>query len=403
MTSWISKPWANVCADRCCIVLRACTFLAALCVATVTNAGPVERDQAYRIHNRIAGVPPSELVLTQMEADLVANDPIAAAKRAMNNANFYTVTVKNFAAPWTNRDRSVFVPLNDYTTLVIGMVMDGVPFNQLLTADLLYVQAGQNLPSPANNNHYVALEQAMLDPNFDPQTQIVPSTQSAAYGTPTQATAGAITTRAAAEAFFIAGTNRAMFRFTLLNHMCTDLEGVHDITIIPDRIRQDVSRSPGGDSRVFMNSCIGCHAGMDPMAQAFAHYDFDEALGRMLYNPNAVASKYFNNNTTFEDGFVTPDDRWDNYWREGQNAALGWDINLPGGGNGAKTLGEELAGTTAFAQCQARKVFRTVCLRDPVDATDRSAVAGMATDLRTIHNYDLRETFAESAAYCMGN
>jgi hypothetical protein len=366
-------------------------------------AGPDERDQAYRIHNRLAGVPPSELVLTQMEADLVANDPIAAANRAINNPYFYTVTVKNFAAPWTNRDQSVFVPLNDYTTLVIGMVMDGVPFNQLLTADLLYVDAGQNLPSPSNNNHYAALEQAMLDPNFDPQTQIVPSTQSGAYGTDPAATAGAMTTRAASEAFFIAGTNRAMFRFTLMNHMCTDLEGVHDTTIIPDRIRQDVSRSPGGDSRVFMNSCIGCHAGMDPMAQAFAYYDFDEVLGRMIYTPNVVASKYFNNNTTFEDGFVTPDDRWDNYWREGQNAVLGWDTNLPGGGNGAQTLGAELGGTTAFAQCQAKKVFRTVCLRDPVDTADRNAVTTMATELRTIHGYDLRETFAASAAYCMGN
>jgi len=243
----------------------------------------------------------------------------------------------------------------------------------------------------------------MLDPNFIPQDELQASTQSGTYGTPSQATAGAMTTRAAAEAFFIAGTNRAMFRFTLLNHMCTDLEGVHDTTIVPDRIRQDVSRSPGGDSRVFMNSCIGCHAGMDPMAQAFAYYDFDEVLGRMLYTPNAVASKYFNNDTTFEDGFITPDDRWDNYWREGQNAVLGWNTNLPGGGNGAKTLGEELGGTTAFAQCQAKKVFRTVCLRDPVDAADRSAVSGMASDLRTIHGYDLRETFAASAAYCMGN
>jgi hypothetical protein len=403
MTSRMNFRTADAHLDRCRAPNRALTVILMLGLPAAASAGPDERDQAYRIHNRLAGVPPSEFVLTQMEADLVGNDPIAAAKRAMDNANFYTVTVKNFAAPWTNRDQSVFVPLNDYTTLVIGMVMDGVPFNQLLSADLLYVHAGQNLPSPSNNSHYVTLEQAMLDPSFDPQAQIIPSTQSGAYGTDPTATAGAMTTRAAAEAFFVAGTNRAMFRFTLLNHMCTDLEGVHDITVVPDRIRQDVSRSPGGDSRVFMNNCIGCHAGMDPMAQAFAHYDYDEVLGRMIYNPSVVASKYFNNSTTFEDGFITTDDRWDNYWRVGQNAALGWDANLPGGGNGAKSLGAELAGTTAFAQCQAKKVFRTVCLRDPVDDADRIAVSDMATDLRTTHGYDLRETFATSAAYCMGN
>ena len=28
-------------------------------------------------------------------------------------ANFYNVTLKNFATPWTNRDRSVFEPLKD--------------------------------------------------------------------------------------------------------------------------------------------------------------------------------------------------------------------------------------------------------------------------------------------------
>ncbi len=403
MTSRMKLRTADAQLDQYRASNRALAVILMLGLSAAASAGPDERDQAYRIHNRLAGVPPSELVLTQMEADLVGNDPVAAAKRAMDNANFYTVTVKNFAAPWTNRDQSVFVPLNDYTTLVIGMVMDGVPFNQLLSADLLYVDAGQNLPSPSSNNHYVTLEQAMLDPNFDPQAQIIPSTQSGAYGTNPTATAGAMTTRAAAEAFFIAGTNRAMFRFTLLNHMCTDLEGVHDITIVPDRIRQDVSRSPGGDSRVFMNNCIGCHAGMDPMAQAFAHYDYDEVLGRMIYDPSVVTSKYFNNNTTFEDGFITTDDHWDNYWRVGQNAVLGWDANLPGGGNGAKSLGAELAGTTAFAQCQAKKVFRTVCLRDPVDDADRTAVSDMATDLRTTHGYDLRETFATSAAHCMGN
>ena len=73
-----------------------------------------------------------------------------------------------------------------------------------------------------------------------------------------------MTSRAAAQSFFIAGTNRAMFRFTVLNHMCRDLEEIHDTTRPPDRIRQDVSRSPGGDARLFLNNCVGCHSGMDP-------------------------------------------------------------------------------------------------------------------------------------------
>src|SRR5690606_969631 len=132
--------------------------------------------------------------------------------------------------------------------------------------------------------------------------------------------------------FFIAGTNRAMFRFTLLNHLCRDLEQVHDTSLVPDRIRQDVSRSPGGDSRVFLNSCMGCHNGMDPLAQAFAYYDYEYDIdsdpeginGRIHYNTasdidpdtnSRVEKKYLINASTFRYGFVTPDDRWDNYWR----------------------------------------------------------------------------------------
>ena len=50
-----------------------------------------------------------------------------------------------------------------------------------------------------------------------------------------------------------------------------------------DRIRQDVSRSPGGDSQLFHNHCSGCHSGMDPLAQAFAFYNWDDDVGRTVF------------------------------------------------------------------------------------------------------------------------
>ena len=98
-----------------------------LSAQSIALAGPLHREQAFRIHNRLAGVPPSEATLVSMEADIQAGNAVAAAQTAMTDPNFYTVTLKNFAAPWTNRDEDVFVPLNDYTTLVIGMVRDNVP------------------------------------------------------------------------------------------------------------------------------------------------------------------------------------------------------------------------------------------------------------------------------------
>jgi len=91
--------------------------------------------QATRIYNRIAGVPPSAAVLAQM----MATDPVSAALIATNDPAFYNNTIRNLATPWTNRDQTVFAPLNDYTATVVGMVRDNVPFNTLLSADLLYV------------------------------------------------------------------------------------------------------------------------------------------------------------------------------------------------------------------------------------------------------------------------
>ena len=360
------------------------------------------RERAKRIHDRLAGVPPTDTVLADMQSDVLAGNPELAAITAMDNPAFYSVTLKNMATPWTNRDQTVFAPLNDYTATFIGMVRDDVPMNTALSADLLYIGSGPGIPaySPSNNNHYEALE----NNGVDLQANLVATTQSALLGLPTAATAGLMTTRAAAEAFLILGTNRANFRYTLLNHLCVDMEQVKDTTLIPDRIRQDVSRSPGGDSRIFLNNCVGCHNGMDPMAQAFAYYNFDDNTRVMQYTPGQVQPKYGINSGTFAYGFVTPDDSWDNYWRDGQNQLLGWSSSpsFPGSGNGAKSMGEELANSDAFAYCQVRKVFKNVCLRDPVDPTDNGRIDTMVVSFRG-NNYRLKQVFAEAAAYCMGD
>ncbi len=391
----------------------ACCLLAAGVTAT---AGP--REQAKRLHDRLAGVPPTEAVLAQMAADISAGNPIAAADKAMDNGAFYNVTLKNFVTPWTNEEQSVFAPLNDYTATVIGMIRDDVDFRQVLYGDILYVGAA-NLGLPAygmnNNAHYEALE----DQAIDLKTQLARTTQSAVIGLPAEASAGVMTTRAAAKAFFSGGTNRAMFRFTLMNHLCTDLEQLKDISRPPDRIRQDVSRSPGGDSRIFLNNCIGCHSGMDPMAQAYAYYnyDYDTAAdpdgvsGRLVYNgagavdPDTggrVQGKYRINADNFKHGYITNDDRWDNYWRSGPNAMLGWDAALSGGGSGAKSLGMELAHSAAFASCQVKKVFKAVCLRPPTDGADFTKVDAMVASFKS-GNYRMKRVFAEAGAYCMGN
>ncbi|MFT5082111.1 MAG: hypothetical protein ACI9Y1_000133 [Lentisphaeria bacterium] len=399
------------------LVIGMATLLASVQSFAVTP------DQAKRIHERIAGTTPSAEMLADMEA---ATDGVAAAYLAMDNQyddSFYNVTLKNMAAPWASREGDVFADLNDYIATVIGFVKDDLDFRGILSDDILYtgsdaLGAAVAPYSPSNNQHYLDIE-AQIGLNGEvgvslkddlvvrTQSQLVPAL-AAANGKP-QGASGVITSRAGAKAFLIAGTNRAAFRFTLINHLCLDLEQVHDVTRIPDRIRQDVSRSPGGDSRIFLNTCIGCHNGMDPMAQAMAYHNYFVADivadptgegGQVEYTPGTVQSKYFNNDTSFPPGYITPDDSWANYWRAGKNSALGWDTERDASGTGISAMFAELAHTRAFASCHVNRVFKAMCLRDPVGSDEGDLISGMIDGFMVEGN--LKDVFAQSADQCKG-
>lgn len=412
--------------------------LSLLLLAGSATAG--DREKARRMYDRLAGVPPTNAELDTM-VPLMATDPYAAADIAMTNPNFLNVTVKNMVIPWTNEEQTVFAPLNDTAATLIGMIRDGHDFRKVLYGDILYKGVGVTAAySQSNNNHYVELENrnlpliTALEPSIDPTT---PPRQSDETGAIDPAgIAGVLTTRASAREFFDLGTNRAMFRFTMMNYLCTDLEQLKDITRTPNRIRQDVSRSPGGDSSVFLNNCIGCHAGMDGLAGAFAYHEWlvnpvdaddpdvrdtghlvyatttnpvpDYTLGTTTYSGALVQSKIRHNQNNFIYGYFTENESWINYWRTGVNAKLGWDGTVanqpvtnpqtPSTGNGPASLGMELANTDAFSRCQVTKVYRHVCFNDPDQATLQTLMSVFSSN-----NYNLRTVFAESAIQCQGD
>lgn len=367
--------------------------------ATVSIAAP--RDQAKRIHDRLAASPPSETVLNSMSNKIANGDAIGAAMEAMENKGFYNIFLKNYITPWTNKDQMIYRPLNDYTTTVIGMIRDDIPFTEILSGDIVYVGTNvDNQYSQTNNNHYEELE--ARDVNLGDAEDLVAMRQSDLPDTQLQPaqTAGVLTLRAAGEAFLFAGTNRAMWEFTAKNHLCTEMGDLNDVSITPDRVRQDVTRSPGGDSTIFLNSCVGCHAGMDPLVQAFAYYEWDQELERVVYTDGIVQEKYLINNTTFPLGYVTKNDDWVNYWRSGKNASLGWR-GTSASGSGVKSLGEEVASSEAFSLCQVKKAFKEICFRTPANPEERNEVTRIASVFEA-NNYSMKRVFAEVASYCMG-
>ena len=384
---------------------------------SVALATPIE--QAKRIHDKLIGVPPTNAVLQAMTNAATPKESAQIALDLTTNpraANFYNVTLKNFVTPWTNVEQTVFAPLNDFTATVIGIVRDDLDFREVLTGNIVYTGAA-NLGLPGyrhtDNAHYEALENSRVDLS-DP-AKLVRKTQTelgmaGSMGGPNAGSdsAGIITTRAAGEAFFKAGTNRRMLRFLFKNFMCRDLEDVKDITRSPDRIRQDVSRSPGGDSSLFLTQCIGCHSGMDPLAGAFAYYEWiendDGSNGRVIYTPGAVQQKHLINGTSFEFGYITRDDSWLNYWRQGPNAhlfgATGTDSPAVTEGRGARQMGAELANSPAFDQCQVEKVYRQVCLQAPI-AAHSTEIQAITASFSSTHN--LKNVFEDVAALCTIN
>lgn len=376
--------------------------MSALLMVSSVQAGP--REQAKRMHDRLVGIPPTTAVLDSMTAKIQNGDTIGAAYEAMENPVFYNTTLKDFSSPWTNREQSIYSDLNDFSATVIGMIRDDVPFNQVLSADIVYIgsaAASDNTPySQTDNDHYEELEDRNVD--LSDTNNFFQTQQSALPGSvlPADATAGVMTTRGFAQAFLVAGTNRAAVRFASLNFLCKDMEDLRDITARPDFIRQDVTRSPGGDSNIFLTDCLTCHAGLDGLAGAFAFYDFDEENQQIVYTDGDVQSKYLRDAGVFRYGHVTTNDGWVNYWRTGPNAYINWAG--PGSGLGAKSLGVELASTDQFAQCQVKKAFEKVCYRPPNGAVDHQQVETIATIFQN-NNYSMKRVFAETAAYCMGN
>jgi hypothetical protein len=391
-------------------------IMTTICISMIglsANAAP--KDVADKLCNRINGVPPAPELLTTV-TQLVEGGKFkeaAAACIAVPQGYFYNETLKGLFLKWQTPDDSNRVPISDFTTTLIGFVKDDIPFNTVLSADIVYISSLPNTPAYSLIKPVAAANQAAPADMFNTLgqstlpihqniTRAAQTTAGGAIAMPADAVAGVMTTREFAASYYSAGTNRRGIAAVLQNFLCSDLEKIHDPTRADIRVRRDVTRSPGGDSSLYKNRCAGCHAGMDGLAGAFAFYDWDDTTDprnpRLVYTPTTVRPKLNRNASEFPEGYVTTDQSWVNMWAEGPTAKkLGWKGAL--NGNGLKSLGEALGQTEAFAHCMAEKAVETMCLRKVESAADRDAVDSIAAGFKA-GNYNLKNTFIDAAIYC---
>jgi len=438
------------------------------------------QEQARRLFQRLTGVLPSKAVLEEMTQLLSEGNVPEASFRAMDNLNFYKVTLYNMFSAYSNVNQNPDIELTDYTALIVGLVINNERFDQVLYGDVFYtsnddtmtynlsfadpMNPGQQISLPVNragaffplvrdadavnnfdqlgtfagvkarplfrladinnpadirydeNRHFADLQAISNWPELleKRQQSVIYSYRRSDEQVNSEDVAGILTTRQFASEFYNMGTNRRAFRFASKTFLCRDMEQLHDSSAPDYRVRQDVDRSPGGDSRAYKQKCSGCHAGMDGFAGAFSYFDFNN--GRMAYNRNALLNpnnKQFRQSNVYPDGFRMTDNSWVNVWNRGPNLALGWRAPQVGtsilSGNGVKTLGAVLASTEAFGNCMATKVFQRICFRPPTpkETTELEALArqfeagwtGFSSE-NASNPYNMRALFAKVSDMC---
>jgi hypothetical protein len=363
--------------------------------------------QVAFVYKRLAGVPASNADIDTWGAGLVAAADKTAyltdvvAKAATENDKFYSVTVLNFAQIEASEDRSLADGtgvLNDLTATVIGMIRDEKDYRGILSEDVLYIPTGATYTA-ANNTIYETLYTNVK--NGAPLASALTATTQTAAPTGLSVQAGIFTLRGFGSVYYDAGTNRAPFRFTLLNYTCRDLEDFSDVSRADIYVRRDVDRAPGGDASKYRTECVGCHAGMDPLANAFAFFDFvppAQANGNAAITIAAApVPKTNQNNDVFPGGAVVTSDAWLNLWLDGTNSALGWDASKKSG-NGVKSFGEMLASTKMFPECMAKRVYKTVCLKEGTSTADKAAITKLAGEFSK--TYNMKDLFKDAAVDC---
>lgn len=363
------------------------------------------KQQALTIYSRVAGVAPSQSELDQMEGMISQGNKKAAAQIATSSYHFYNLNLLRFAKPLHNVAGTTQVPFNDAAALVVGMVRDNVPFDQILYGDILYrgIDGLVNANYAANSNDHFQQLEGRLDPlqganaiDLRSSSVFIQVQQSAANGLPD--VAGVLTTRAYGEEMLSAGTNRRPNLFAFKSYLCRDYEQMADASLPDTMVGRDVDRFPTGNPQTYLTNCKGCHAGQDGLRGAWAFFNFNG--GAVTYSAPTVQGKLNQNGNVYPPGYVTTTDLWENSWPDGHNADMEWRGNYQAG-NGVNSLGRALAATKQFSRCMAKRAFEFACAR-PSTGSDESTIEQIAEDFDG--SYNLREAIENAAISnaCLG-
>lgn len=354
-----------------------------------SSVSPIERYVA-QMYSHLAGapIPMNDPHFRRAVKFVQAGQALEAARLIQTESNFLKVRVRNFSLPFIDKDFRPKDTLTDLQALIIGITRDELDARLLLTGDLRYSgysNLGLEPVSRANNNHYAQFESGNFD--FKRDLQRVDTQWDDEFAE----RAGALTTRAWAEAYYNMGTNRLAVKWSIDKFMCQPIMS-WKIRGLPDYfVRRDIPRNPGNDPSEYQNNCRSCHSGMDGLGGAFAKLDFVNS--ELVFQVNGVQPKMNINSDHYPEGYVTTDDSWSNMLVNHPTVDFGW--RGPASGVGVKKYGELIANSRGFSRCMVAKTFEEVC-GSPITEQAGSSIDSMATDFENT-GYNLKELFAKVA------
>ncbi len=387
--------------------------------------------KASLMYKRLVGVstPVTNPIISQMSVLINSGDLIGAAALATQEPDFYNITVRDFAARMSTRDETVNSEFSDFIAMFIGTTRDNRDARELLTGNYSYIADTSKASVPSNtkldmlmsNNHYKGLQDGFYNYTdvlirTSPQKQI--NSDGAVTTIDTADAAGAITSRAFMAAHAVAGTNRRLVEYSFREFLCIPIDNWSDSEGPDSFVGRDIDRFPAGDHSKYTTTCRACHSVMDSLRGAFGQFTFENGFVKNAnilpngnpsdenpfmteQNPKGIVKKMNHNDSVYPSGYYMMSNSFINYANKGANANyFGWPSVQSGYGvNGFATM---LSNSKAFPTCMAKRVYRSVCKRDPV-IYDQEMLDVAATNFK-VNGYKLKGLFEEIATKeeCLG-
>jgi hypothetical protein len=361
--------------------ISACSLLGENTDSSASALSPQDRAKVTFQRLTGTGLQETDPRYNQMVTMINGGTPGAAARIATADPNFYGVVLRNWTSPLSSADGAVDNEFDDMQALAVGLVRDDADARLLLTGNMHYEGTPTtNLPpfAQGNNDHFRTLETTFTDLGKSLVQKSGASIASPEFG-------GILTTRGYAKAYYSAGTNRRAVVHAFRTMLCTPQSAWRDPNLPENYIRRDVHRDPPAN---YQAECRTCHAPMDAMSGAFAHFDYVNDAPS-YYGPFSIAPKYNINTSVYPDGYQPTDDTWQNYATQHQNVALGWHGALRG--KGINDFATMLANSDAFAACMVKTAFQATCRRAP-DGDDADFLTQTQADFVS-GGYKLRTLF----------